>query len=671
MKKLLYFSVLTFIFLTSHLKALSQDTIPLTITPPPLTGLCMDNNFSVSFTAIGQHRLTIAAQLIRDGNPDTVFYCSDPVQKPKLFIVVDSASTLLSNTVTDTVNGSWTGTLDTNATVTIWYHVYLDCSSINWPNAGTSNLNLVQTFTDSLNYFYNTGSGTNTFESSNLPGLRIIAPNNLSFSTSYLNTTYLTFRYINTGNGSADINFSFTPDTTGYCGQVTYDSLKFTVGINGNFQPFLPATLTQVSLNGGDTLFIRQQLLTDTCITYCDSARVTFLWQCAQSPATDSIFCNNCTTPLNTSFILQNGNQSRLGIQRITPTLAEATFDNTCFNDTVNMMNWHFRITNDGVGALDSVQIVLSNADSIEFLSLIPWQTFSISSTCTNCVDTLITYQRTNYLCQSFVPDALRSATFRLLDFSETDTVNVYFQTFRCASSDTLQFNIPKKMNSWSLRALGKGICQDTAVHILVGNPFFGFSHLGNISGHVTNGLNDVSLNTVFTPIISDLTVPQDSVFGQNVTLEVEFNGGINGNDRQVLGCLSTGCTSLHGFLKATLKCEQGLVIRHPASDVRIKMLHQPSNSYLILSPVYHHTLTPPDVCLQGEYSYYFDLSNPVFKNVLDSGRFEFTLQSCCQQIEPTLYSVEFSVLPDPDSCLSLTFPLGDTLEPICAGLGC
>lgn len=290
--------------------------------------------------------------------------------------MVDSASTSILNMVIDTANGLWTGTVDTNATVTIWYHVYLDCSSINWPNAGTSNLNLIQTFTDSLNYFYNTGNGINTYESSNLPGLRIIAPNNLSFGTSDLNTTYLTFRYINTGNGSADIKFAFTPDTTGYCGQVTYDSLKFSVGVNGSLQSFLPTTLTQASLSGGDTLFIRQQILTDTCITQCDSARVSFLWQCAQSPATDSIFCNNCTTPLNTAFILQNANQPIVGIQRITPTLSEATFDNTCFNDTVNMMNWHFQITNDGMGALDSVQIELANSDSIEFLSLIPQNSF-------------------------------------------------------------------------------------------------------------------------------------------------------------------------------------------------------------------------------------------------------------------------------------------------------
>jgi len=175
-------------------------------------------------------------------------------------------------------------------------------------------------------------------------------------------------------------------------------------------------------LNIGDTLVVRQAVQAVACldkIPACGPVAAQLQWTCNNN-IPSNIFCTNCKNGIPVNYYINSGDAPVVKIERIAP--ADSLYDFSCLNDTVNFVHWQYRVTNSGMGAMDSLFFninqsfpTLNNAlPNYNALSLIPFPSFSwqqnTGSLCTVAVDTL---HRSDWLCKNLVADALFEAQCR------------------------------------------------------------------------------------------------------------------------------------------------------------------------------------------------------------------------------------------------------------------
>jgi len=357
-------------------------------------------------------------------------------------------------------------------------------------------------------------------------------------------------------------------------------------------------------------------------------------------------------------------------VERILP--LDARYDLSCFNDTANMMQWEYRITNSSLGALDSVFISLNGSDSaLNFLTLIPASSLEFILNCSSChVDSTIE-MRTAALCSTYVSNPLARAIYTIKGFNTTDTLIIRFKTFRCSEENNpVLLNNLKYYNQWTFPVTAKAICGNNAFRqgvVSAGALYYG-ANLG-ISSNTNNSGADIKQDLVFTPTVTDLSVAHGMTFGDSTLMEIELKSLVQspGFDYQLLGYNGVGGYNAKGTIRATVHCDKGLRLEHPINNARINLLNS-TGLYSYLNPVFFHTQVP-DACVAGEYYYYFDLSASQALTFFTQGNFEFMVQACCfPDTAQTPFDVTFHLLANPDSCFTLDISdTTHTVPPICS----
>lgn len=671
MKKFLFL----ILFLGFHLclQAQAPDTIQVNIIANDTIGACLENSFAATFNANGLHRISINPLLNFGGT--TINNCNTSGVHPQLYFSLDSATTTISNMILDTSTGKWTASIDTTGICIIYYHIYIDCSVI--PDSSTtSSLFFTQTWTDSLNHFFALNGNSNTSISKVVFKPYLLELNPSSYYANYLDTLRLIFMYKNTNSGTANILARFIPDSTNYCSSLPPMGFFYRIGKNDGPNPYSPGAEIPVSLSHLDTLIFEEWVIDSLCI-YCDTLctnntctrEANFKWKCNVPPAINNIFCNDCQNNYTKSYNVLNIEQHQVKIELSPATFPNIANDKSCLNDT-SFLHWEYIITNPGVSAIDSLIIDLKyiNIKSLTNLTLIPANSYSVTSNCLSCVLFTDTAVRSSALCANLIPNALDSAISTLKYFHPGDTVWVSFSTFRCGEENDLELlNKPKFFNQWKLLVKGLGVCGNLA-DVTISPPN---SHINSLNSY--NGNYDLDLKLQFIPSITDLSVPADSIFGDSARFEIDMKGIVNSVlDYQLFG--SSGANSkLSGWMRATIHCERGLVLMNRESEVYFQYFDVDSVKNIKIIPEFYHASIPENTCDTGNYFFYFNLEDTLMLKAINGGRFIFNLRGCCN-INPaaTDYEVRFHLIPNPDSCFVLTFSdTTHTQPPNCNGISC
>lgn len=656
---------------TTNLIAQTPDTITVSQLSPAIGG-CMENRFSASVSSNGSH-FTIAVSL---STGDTNSACSPD---ERILIVVDSIIGTYTNAVTDTANNSWVATL-TSASTVIYYKILLDCSI--GLNAGSnSTYNLIQTFTDASNqYSYIVaGEANNTLSTSfQIPQL-VNVTGTQNFQVGYLTPRYLNFYYKNTNPTiPLFIKFTFNPDATpNYYNQLVDLGFSFRDTSGTSFTSFSTGNEITTVINPLDTLCIRQLVSLNDCLNDSGNVSASLTYRCSHSP-TDNLFCSECN---GISFVhtykVSQTTDDRILVNRVLP--APTPNDNSCPNDTSQSIDWHYRFTNSGGEAIDTMRFVFKQLgafpNSINFLSLVSKQSVRVQTKCTQCaiIDTTFIL-KTASLCTTSVTDALSSARVAIKDFGVNDTLEFFFTTFKCSEENDSLYNQAKYYSRWSfdsLKTASKSVCNGiVTIQEASPNPpnrtFWGSNYISNLDNPPGY---DFNLQTDFYPTKTDLSVPSGQTFGDSSIFSINLKGLIEAsafNDYNLLGCNNqpNNCT-LQGYLRISVKTAVGLRIKDPSTHANLKLTNPLTGSSITAIPIYWHTASNPNLCTASEWFYYYNLSDSAMKDFLDRGTFEFKLQACCANTpDQTPYEVKFCLLANPNSCVTLNIPTNniDTL---------
>ncbi|HNF41806.1 MAG TPA: hypothetical protein PLS40_12580, partial [Bacteroidia bacterium] len=483
---------------------------------------------------------------------------------------------------------------------------------------------------------------------------------------------FLYFYYQNTGTTKLNFNFTFTPDATNYCQRITTGQPEYNIGLNGNFAATAPGTAAV--LNIGDTLVIRQAVQANECLDKappCGPVTSQLQWVCNNN-IPSNIFCTNCSNGITVNYYINSGDAPVVKIERLAP--ADSLYDFSCMNDTVNFVHWQYRVTNSGMGAIDSLFFninqsfpTLNNAlPNYNALSLIPFHSFSwqqnTGSLCTVAVDTL---HRSDWLCKNLVADALFEAAFKIKNFGNTDTVIIAFNTLRCSEEDTNLFNVQKNYNHWAFNSVkGRKVCGDG----VSADYNIGLANTTSISTHASGGSADVSQNLIFSPTVTDLSVAPGATFGDSALLKVRLKGLLpSPYDYQLYGCsVPVNNCMMNGWLRVEVHCDTNLRIAGPATHAQLVYYRITQGDTLVIKPDYVFAAVDTNLCEAGNYNYYFNMNSAGFKAFLDSAHFEFTVQACCRIDKgATPYQINFYTLPNPSNCFTLTQTTPNTLPVI------
>jgi hypothetical protein len=668
MKKALF--LILFVSFQFYVRA---DSIPVNLSANGTIGACLENQFVAIFQTDSLHRLSIEPLL--NSNDTTVNSCLDSIYHPQLLFSLDSSSVPVSDQVLDTNTGRWTVTINSTGICTLYYHIYIDCSVIPTSNT-TSTLSLSQIWTDSLSHIYSFGGNVDTSASLVVFKPHLVSIGTSSFFANYLDTIQMTFMYKNTNSGTANILVRFFHDSSHYCASLPPIALNFRVGINGFPIAYTSGTEIPITLFSNDTLIFEELAIDSLCI-YCDTIctnntctrNVNFNWRCNVPPAIDNIFCSDCQNNYIKSYSVINSELHQVKVELAPASLTNPTNDESCLNDTA-FLHWEYIITNPGVSAIDSLKIDLKylNIESVTNLTLIPYSTFSIISNCSNCIistDTMI--RDDSVLCTNFVPYPLKKALSSIKYFLPGDTVWLSFSTFRCGEENDLELlNKPKFFNQWRVNVEGITVCGDQASLVVPGG------YLYNINPTTASTTFNLDLKLQFIPSITDLSVPTGSIFGDSARFEIESKNIVARQvDYQLFGY--TGVPKLSGWLRATIHCEKGLVVKDRESEVFFQYFDVDSGKNIIITPEFYHASIPVFTCDTGNYFFYFNLEDTLMLRAINGGKFIFNLQACCNSNPAaTDFEVKFHLIPNPDNCLNLSYTDTSHLQPPnCTGISC
>lgn len=486
--------LLCLLMLIFSFNAWSQNTI--SVTPITGTGACRDNLYRMIISNSGSDQDTISIT----GAITSTLNATCALTSQGIDFRVDTVGTVINQG--DTLEF----TIGAGVTDTIFYHAYIDCHVIPKTQSG-STVNFEQHFT------------SNGVITGLQPG-NIHITNNITYpyvielnQTQNMNGFYLTesdfvFRYLNTNVAAARMRFFFNHDTSNYCHQLITDSVLFQIGINGNpvlHNNILGDTLT---LNQNDTLFIRQQVTVNNCLSTCTLDSAIFRWECNYPSVVTSNFCTSCQDPYIHPYHVNKDPFPTVDVIRVEP--FEAIYDTACMNDTAGMTFWSYKIINSGNEAIDTLSFhLMQNTNTfntvqnsnLRFLSLLPISSITMSRNgATNGIHA-DTIARVHYLCTDLIPDALHRLNVTVTDFLITDTLYVSFKTFRCSSDDPALFNVPKNYNQWGFDSLE--VTNKCGISRLIKTTQGLMPNSNYISGQ--SGY-DVNLITAFMPTVSDLT---------------------------------------------------------------------------------------------------------------------------------------------------------------------
>ena len=192
---------------TFFTRAQSQSVnIALTL-PTDTIGACESNVYALSFSGASGARVVITASL--SNAPPANCINASPI-----YLDFITASNNVSNVVTYNNGQTMSFTVTNNNAVTLSYHAFIDCSVISDAPQGNSNINFIQTFTDSsaTNYTLSVNNQGNVHTSLNVQTPTLVAlSSNLNQVAYYKTDSFLYFYYQNTGFTKLNFNFTFTP----------------------------------------------------------------------------------------------------------------------------------------------------------------------------------------------------------------------------------------------------------------------------------------------------------------------------------------------------------------------------------------------------------------------------------------------------------------------------
>ena len=538
-----------------------------------------------------------------------------------------------------------------------------------------NNIKLEQTFTDANGLFsYSVGSNTNVLITDISIPLIIDRSSLTAWSAPYLDTLDVLYYYANGGNANARISFTFRDDTSHYCHNLQQFNLAYNNG-NSGFVNYSSGQSVNTILKANDTLVFRSRNTVLVCPGNCPNAKVFFSWHCNIPPPAANHFCTSCRGSDSTFYALTPNNNPNVYFARLLPATLP---DQSCMNAT-NSVKWKYLLTNTGVGAMDTATIFLGSSlfNSAQYLSLIDTASFKVTSVrCPNCNIKITKTINPNALCTGVVNTALKFAQIQLNDFTTSDTLIVEFDTYRCVENNPVLINKSKYYNRWSFTVNGNSVCGTGAngAYGTIGTTGTWPYNQGQIDRNADGGVADVGQNLIYTPSITDISVPPGNQYGDSVRLEIDMRGYIGeGFDYTLLHCPNgyAGCT-LDGWVRATIHCEQNLIVPTPAVGLRFRWLNPVTNQYVYKTPDIYHTSIQPNQCRPADYFYYFNLNDTLMRLMLDSGTCEFRLRACCDgDIDRTPYSVTFHLLPDPSgTCNGLAYDaVHDSVS--CMGANC
>ncbi len=242
----------------------------------------------------------------------------------------------------------------------------------------------------------------------------------------------MVFPYINSGQAPANMRFAFTVDSTLYCHQVHSISLAYKVGYAAVWDTLFSGLSTPAFIPEKDTLFIRWQVVADSCLN-CNPCgvicvkTVSFQWQCNNAV---SEFCSSCNGSALTSYSIEDCANEIIKMVRTLPAIDNAKFDNSCLNDSAGV-DWEFYFTNIGTGAFDSLFVNIGErGDLLNNLTLMPLSSFTSTVKCNGCILTDSNTMRTAALCSTLVPDPIHQVAVVVKNFHAGDTLFLRFKRY-------------------------------------------------------------------------------------------------------------------------------------------------------------------------------------------------------------------------------------------------
>lgn len=620
----------------------NATNINATFTAPTKFGGCIDSVFTLTYLSPGNHSIKITANLDSGAENN----CSSS-STYRIFIDSVSVSTGVTVNYIDNAHASFKCSVTVASSITIKWHVRVDCSILSYTNFLQS-VNLIQHFKDTANNYNFKINGGSDSSLTNVIVPRIF--NNQSstptFYTSYLTQRIFEYTFLNFTDADFKMKFKFHVNDTTICGKATTDSFAYSTSAYGTFTKFTMDNLTLVSLPKDSDLFIRQYVTGLQCLDSICSDTATFQWQCAFGDTVESYFCSSCGKTDTIKFEVEPKESPIINIENLTANNSKNDF--SCFN---TKQSWSYRFTQSSVStsASDSMFAYIQHyggGNGITNLTLIPSD--SIQVDCKHCTATvkITNAPYSQHLCHNYVDSSLTQLEVKVYDFEFGDTLLIHFKTFRCAEeNDTELLNKPKNLNNWIALANSYSVCGK-----LFGSQVYLSSE--NFEGYGSN----IDQQIQFFPKFNNIVVPQ----GQSISdtnylslimdgLDKRFDYYSNQHFGYSRDSLEYPCRA-KGILRARVTLDEGLHV-YPDSIVYFQ-LDTGGLPLRIYPDYYYHTSTS---CQADTFYFYFHLSDTMYY-ILYNGTFETNVEACCpnDNAPNKYYTMDFHVMPFPDStCIS------------------
>ncbi|MBL7914553.1 MAG: DUF11 domain-containing protein [Bacteroidia bacterium] len=195
----------------------------------------------------------------------------------------------------------------------------------------------------------------------------------------------------------------------------------------------------------------------------------------------------------------------------------------------------------------------------------------------------------------------------------------------------------------------------------------------------VRSGINagvgsSVNLSLVYTPPVTDLSVPPQQVWGDTGSFKVNLDGLFyQGFETQLAGCsyLDTTCIP-NGYLRVSIDVDSRLRVVNVNSMISFRFKDSLNQEHFY-KPFYYYYNGPSSSCLPDTFRYYFSLSDSNAFKILREGQFKFFLQACCGgQNGERKYKVRFDLFVDPTGvCDTVFFNSPGSGPPTCGSGEC
>lgn len=683
MKNLGVFMLFLFLSISQQLKG---QNLNIAVTPGPTLStvkVCKANPFTVTFTSGNwpsnpisldidmsvYDALTlvpITAPCTQGGTPNINYPAS----------IQNISNTGMNNVSFNTVGSVLTLVFDmvNPASCSITFDLVLDCSIV--PNDPNSN-SIEHQFA-----FSPTNSGAFTINNVPAPFSEIrpvtfpfLEPQIpvYTFNAGYLDLVTMEFTFVNTGSADAEINFMFNNQDLINCDAVDAGSITTTYLINGTTMGSVTPgnwITTLVTVPAAQTLTIQQTFVVTGCLTGvdpCNNNSIEFQWRCHNQNL--NYTCTECQEIYDVNYSLSYPNPYTQGIQiaRILP--ANGIYgDFSCMN---TFTDWEYTITNPTTNSQlfrTDYELEYTTMNGPAGLTLIDEDDIDVTWTgCPSCslVVTSITPWNTTIdpdldaLCSSTIDDPVSAYNFSIYNMDPGAVVTITFKTFRCCEENNLLLNTAKTYNNWHLDVTPVNECNVIVPESAPG-VFYGWNNW--ISNNIDGNVN---MNLSFSPTVTDLSIVPGTPLGfpgasGDLTI---ITAGILNQVGNAVGQLLGSTPS--AILKAVIHCDAGLRVETPATDVSFQSFDQTLTLPVLAC---EGTVSAPN-CIEGDYTFYFDMTDPNAWAIVNNGRFNFTLTSCCLGEAVPEYSVTFSILFNDQTCTNFgtTTSTGPcSLEPVC-----